>query len=129
MFRETYDWQTFNNDNEQLLSDNNEKRQYENLFVQLESNINDRVFISTGLNGNLTRFKYTDHFTENGDQSGNRDYKPVLSPRLGINLLLNKQCFCFWKYQSWFFNAHIRGDFNARRRHQPRYQTGIGMEL
>nr|WP_321357355.1 TonB-dependent receptor [uncultured Draconibacterium sp.] len=91
MFRETYDWQTFDNDNDQLLSDNNEKRQYENLFVQLESNIKERVFISAGLNGNLTRFKYTDHYTENGDQSGNRNYKPVLSPRLGVNVLLNHE--------------------------------------
>ncbi|QIA07865.1 TonB-dependent receptor [Draconibacterium halophilum] len=91
MFRETYDWKTFDNDNNQLLSDNKEKRQYENLFVQLESNIKDRVFISAGLNGNLTRFKYTDLFTANGDQSGNRNYKPVLSPRLGINFLLNHE--------------------------------------
>nr|WP_319509819.1 TonB-dependent receptor [uncultured Draconibacterium sp.] len=91
MFRETYDWQTFGNNDNQLLSDNNEKRQYENLFVQLESNIKERVFISAGLNGNLTRFKYTDHFTENGDQSGNRSYKPVLSPRLGVNVLLNDE--------------------------------------
>ncbi|WP_321344045.1 TonB-dependent receptor domain-containing protein [uncultured Draconibacterium sp.] len=91
MFRETYNWQTFGNNDNQLLSDNNEKRQYENLFVQLESNIKERVFISAGLNGNLTRFKYTDHFTENGDQSGNRSYKPVLSPRLGVNVLLNDE--------------------------------------
>lgn len=91
MFRETYNWKTFDNNNNQLLSDNKEKRQYENLFVQLESNIKDRVFISAGLNGNLTRFKYTDLFTANGDQSGNRNYKPVLSPRLGVNFLLNNE--------------------------------------
>lgn len=95
MFREKYNWQTFNTDNDQLLSDNQEKRQYENLFVQLESNIKNRVFISAGLNGNLTRFKYTDNYTVNGDQSGNRNYKPVLSPRLGINVLLNDECSVF----------------------------------
>lgn len=95
MFRETYDWKTFDNDNNQLLSDNNEKRQYENLFIQFESNIRNRIFISAGLNGNLTRFKYTDRYTDNGDQSGNRNYKPVLSPRLGINLLLNDECSVF----------------------------------
>ena len=91
MFRETYDWQTFSNDNNYLLSDNNEKRQYENLFVQLESNIKNRVFISTGINGNITRFKYTDHFPENGDQSGKRNYKPVFSPRFGVNVLLGEE--------------------------------------
>ncbi|MDX8340145.1 TonB-dependent receptor [Draconibacterium sp. IB214405] len=91
MFRETYDWQTFDNDDDELLSDNNEKRQYENLFVQVESNIKDRLFISTGLNGNLTRFKYTDHYLDNGDQSGKKNYKPVLSPRLGLNVLLAEE--------------------------------------
>ncbi|WP_297086241.1 TonB-dependent receptor [uncultured Draconibacterium sp.] len=95
MFRENYNWQTYNNDNNQLLSDNNEKRQYENLFLQLESNIKDRIYISAGLNGNLTRFKYNDHFHENGDQSGKRSYKPVLSPRLGVNLLLSNECSVF----------------------------------
>ncbi len=87
MFRENYDWSTFDNDNGSMLSDNTEKRQYENLFVQMESNFNSRLFISAGLNGNLTHFKYTDHFPENGDQSGKHDYKPVLSPRFGFNAL------------------------------------------
>jgi len=88
MFRENYDWSTFDNDDDSKLSDNTEKRKYENLFVQMESNFNSRLFISAGLNGNLTHFKYTDHFLENGDQSGSHDYKPVLSPRLGLNVLL-----------------------------------------
>ncbi len=95
MFRESFDWSTHNNDTHSLLSDNNEKRQYENLFVQLESNIYDRVFISTGINGNLTRFNYTDRYTDNGDQSGKRNYKPVLSPRLGINVLLRNELSVF----------------------------------
>ncbi|MFV0593025.1 MAG: TonB-dependent receptor domain-containing protein [Draconibacterium sp.] len=95
MFRENFDWSTFENDSYNLLSDNNEKRQYENLFLQLESNIYDHVFISTGINGNLTRFNYSDHFLDNGDQSGKRNYKPVLSPRLGINALLKDELSVF----------------------------------
>lgn len=91
MFRESFNWSTHNNNTHSLLSDNNEKRQYENLFVQLESNIYDRVFISTGINGNLTRFNYTDRYTDNGDQSEKQNYKPVLSPRLGINVLLKDE--------------------------------------
>lgn len=90
MFRENFDWQTIENDNNYLISDNNEKRQYENLFVQMESNVKDKLFISMGLNGNLTRFIYTDHFTDNGDQSGKRNYKPVLSPRIGVNVMLHE---------------------------------------
>ncbi|MCK3683409.1 TonB-dependent receptor [Maribellus sp. YY47] len=102
MFRENFNWSTYNNDNHGLLSDNNEKRQYENLFVQLESSINNRVFISTGINGNLTRFNYTDQFLDNGDQSGKRNYKPVISPRLGINVLLREELSVFGNFSHGF---------------------------
>ncbi len=92
MFRENYIWSTFDNDNGEILSDNNEKRQYENLFVQIESNFNNRFFVSAGLNNNLTRFIYTDIFHNNGDLSQRRDYKPVLSPRLGVNVVITEAC-------------------------------------
>ena len=88
MYRENFDWSTSVNGTGETLSDNNEKRQYENLFVQMESNFNDKVFFSAGVNGNLTRFYYYDHFLTNGDQSGKRNYKPVLSPRVGLNVIL-----------------------------------------
>jgi iron complex outermembrane receptor protein len=78
-----------------LLSENIEKRQYENLFIQMELNYNDKWFISAGLNGNLTRFNYIDEFTENGDQSGKYSYKPVVSPRLGVNYLFSKKLSVF----------------------------------
>jgi len=85
-FRENYDWSTWSNDNpDQALSDNREKRSYENLFFQMESNFREKLFLSAGINGNLTRFNYTDNFQADGDQSGNRSYKPVLSPRIGAN--------------------------------------------
>lgn len=90
MFRENYNWSTFDNDNNYLLSDNNEKRQYENLFAQMELSINEKLFVSAGLNGNLTRFNYTDNFLDNGDHSGKRNYEPVISPRLGLNFVVSK---------------------------------------
>ncbi|MBN2635364.1 MAG: TonB-dependent receptor [Prolixibacteraceae bacterium] len=90
LFREKYSWSTKENESpNELLSDNNERRQYENLFFQMESNFFNRVFISTGINGNFTRFDYTDKYMENGNQSGNHTYKPVFSPRFGINVLAN----------------------------------------
>jgi len=88
-FRETYNWSNFSNDpGNAMLSDNIEKRQYENLFIQMESSFHKRLFLSLGLNGNLTRFNYIDEFHDNGDQSGKHSYKPVLSPRFGINYKL-----------------------------------------
>lgn len=89
-FRERYDWQTFSNDFPyRPLSDNFEKRQYENLFVQMESNFSEKLFLSAGINGNLTRFNYTDNYTVNSNKSGKYSYKPVLSPRIGLNVLIN----------------------------------------
>lgn len=95
-FRENYNWSTFsNNESGSLLSDNSENRQYENLFIQLESAFKEKLIISTGLNGNLTRYTYSDNFHENGDQSGEYRYEPVFSPRLGINYLVNKNLSLF----------------------------------
>jgi iron complex outermembrane receptor protein len=95
-FREKYNWATLSNDNpEIILSDNAEKRSYENLFFQMEAGFKERLFISAGINGNLTRFDYSDQYTENGDQSGNHSYKPVLSPRLGFNFLILPQLSAF----------------------------------
>ena len=90
MFRENFDWSTSDNNSGTLQSDNNEKRQYENLFLQMESSFNNKFFLSVGINGNLTRFYYSDRFLSNGDQSGKHNYKPVLSPRVGFNFLLSE---------------------------------------
>ncbi len=95
-FREKYNWSTFSNaKNSKLISDNLERRQYENLFFQIESSFSEIYYISAGVNGNLTRFYYTDKFIENGDQSGTQNYKPTISPRLGINVVLNKNLSLF----------------------------------
>lgn len=95
-FRERYNWSTKANDSpNNLLSDNEERRQYENLFFQIESGFSEMVFVSAGINGNLTRFYYTDRFLEDGDQSGDHTYKPMFSPRLGINVLANQNLSVF----------------------------------
>lgn len=95
-FREKYNWSTISNSaTADLLSDNMEKRQYENLFIQMESSFSDKYFISAGVNGNLTRFYYTDKFIENGDQSGNQTYQPIISPRVGANIVMNRNLSVF----------------------------------
>ncbi len=86
LFREKYHWSTRSNEQpEALLSDNREKRAYENLFIQTESDFRNHFFLSAGINVNLTRFNYLDSYSADGDKSGKRAYRPVISPRLGAN--------------------------------------------
>jgi iron complex outermembrane recepter protein len=69
----------------QLLSDNEENRNYFNLFGEIEWNLAKKWFVLTGINLNRTKFNYTDHFfQDNADQSGIKRYDPVISPRLSL---------------------------------------------
>ena len=132
-FRERYNWSTFSNSaTADLLSDNMEKRQYENLFIQMESSFSDKYFISAGVNGNLTRFYYTDEFTENGDQSGNQAYQPIISPRLGANVVLNKKISVFGNVSHGFSTPTFEetllpaGEINADIKPETGWNTEIG---
>lgn len=85
-FRENYDWSTLlEQEGKRLLSDNDEHRAYENLFIQMEMSFWEKLFLSTGINGNYTRFRYRDLFPEDADLSGNHAYSPVFSPRFGAS--------------------------------------------
>jgi iron complex outermembrane receptor protein len=133
-FRERYNWSTFSNAaTADLLSDNMEKRQYENLFVQVESNFRERLFISAGVNGNLTRFYYTDEFLENGDQSGNQTYQPIISPRLGVNIVLNKKLSVFGNVSHGFSTPTFEetllpaGEINPEIEPETGWNTEIGL--
>lgn len=133
-FRERYNWSTFSNAaTADLLSDNMERRQYENLFVQIESNFNEKYYISAGVNGNLTRFYYTDNFTENGDQSGNQSYQPTISPRLGANVVLNRNLSVFGNVSHGFSTPTFEetllpaGEINSEIKPETGWNTEIGV--
>ncbi|MDO8951834.1 MAG: TonB-dependent receptor, partial [Draconibacterium sp.] len=133
-FRERYNWSTFSNAaTADLLSDNMEKRHYENLFVQIESNLRERLFISAGVNGNLTRFYYTDEFLENGDQSGNQTYQPIISPRLGANVIINRRLSVFGNVSHGFSTPTFEetllpaGDINTEIKPETGWNTEIGL--
>ncbi|KAF0235239.1 MAG: iron complex outermembrane recepter [Prolixibacteraceae bacterium] len=133
-FRERYNWSTFSNTaTAGLLSDNMEKRQYENLFIQVESNFHERVFISAGINGNLTRFYYTDEFIENGDLSGDQTYQPIISPRLGANVVMNRSLSVFGNASHGFSTPTFEetllpaGDINPDIKPETGWNTEIGV--
>lgn len=132
-FRERYNWSTLTNESGDLLSDNSEKRSYENLFMQMEINFSDVLFISTGLNGNLTRFNYTDKFIQNGDQSGSHSYKPVISPRIGLNLQVEPGTYIFGNVSHGFSTPSFEetllpeGEINADIKPESGWNTEAGI--
>lgn len=133
-FREKYNWSTISNSaSADLLSDNLERRQYENLFFQVESNFKEKVFISAGLNGNLTQFFYTDKFPENGDQSGNQHYKPTISPRLGANVVVSRNFSVFGNVSHGFSTPTFEetllpaGEINSEIKPETGWNTEIGI--
>ncbi len=133
-FREKYIWSTNPNDaSNEILSDNEERRQYENFFFQMESNFSRQVFVSAGINGNLTRFYYTDKFLDNGDQSGNHAYKPVFSPRLGINYLASNKFSIYGNISHGFSTPTFEetllpaGDVNNDIKPETGWSTEMGM--
>jgi len=98
----------------------------------MESSFSDKYFISAGVNGNLTRFYYTDKFTENGDQSGNQSYQPIISPRLGANVVLNRNISLFGNVSHGFSTPTFEetllpaGEINPEIKPETGWNTEIG---
>jgi iron complex outermembrane recepter protein len=93
-FTENYQWQTLQNDDHEagdLLSDNQEYRWYNNVFLLSDVNFQEKFTLSASLNLNQTNYRYEDQFLSNGDQSGNQQFSPILSPRLAFNWLYSEK--------------------------------------
>ncbi|WP_372776331.1 TonB-dependent receptor [Mangrovibacterium sp.] len=81
-FWERYDWETFDTNNPQIqLSENEEKRRYFNLFTQFNFR-SPKLRLSAGLNLNQTNYRYRDLFLQDGDQSADHRFDPIISPRI-----------------------------------------------
>lgn len=99
-FQERYDWQT-NQILEgatlgALLSDNEEVRQYYNLFAEANYDITHALFMSAGVNFNQTYYDLSDRFLVDGnDLSGRQTFDAVLSPRLGLGMYLMSRLMAF----------------------------------
>ncbi|MFA7489735.1 MAG: TonB-dependent receptor [Mariniphaga sp.] len=135
-FRENYRWSTrMKKEMQELLSDNLEKRSYENLFLQMETNFRETLYLSTGLNGNFTRFRYTDRIPENGDLSGRHAYPPVISPRLGANYHFSKKLTFFGNISHGFSTPSFEetllpeGEINAGIQPESGWNTEAGIRV
>ena len=93
-YRENYDWQTYEtNDGTigSLLSNNEEVRDYWNLFAQATVNAWEHTTIKLGINYNDTNYDITDRYLiDNDDLSGEYGFDPVLSPSIAITHNLKK---------------------------------------
>jgi iron complex outermembrane receptor protein len=68
-----------------LLNENSENRNHLNVFGIMYYKPVKELNISIAGAVNHITYKLTDEFPSNGDQSGNRDFPTIVSPRLGIN--------------------------------------------
>ncbi len=80
---DTYRWQM--DLNEELINKNKETRNQTNLFGMVYWRPAPAWNISLGGAVNKVRYRLTDQFSENGDQSGKRDFPAIFSPRVGVN--------------------------------------------
>ncbi|MDP5157100.1 MAG: TonB-dependent receptor [Flaviramulus sp.] len=104
LFKDTYKYSTFENLYEdfpngtgsvsgQRLSNFIENRNYYNLFFETNFEFSEKTTLTTGLNLNETGYKLNDKFhvtSENPNQSGSFKFKNILSPKIGISHLFNK---------------------------------------
>lgn len=87
IFNEQYDWQlkeTIDGTEGDKFSDNHEIRRYINIFGKADMNVFPGWEISAGANLHFLKFKLEDNFQDEEDLSGEYQYDPVLSPRIGI---------------------------------------------
>ncbi len=83
-FRENYDWSTFDTDDATIrLSDNEEVRDYYNLFTEARYKVKNWTLVA-GLNLNQTQYTLTDLFQpDSTNLSGDYQFELMVSPRLG----------------------------------------------
>lgn len=80
---DTYRWQLDLND--EIINNNSENRHQLNVFGMAYYRPNEQWNISVGGAVNSIRYRLTDKFPDNGDQSGHRNFPLIFSPRVGVN--------------------------------------------
>lgn len=113
------------------LSDFKERRNYFNLYTQVEHRLIENLLISAGLNFNQTFYKLEDDFAPDGDdQSGDYDFHGVFSPRLSLNYAVNNSIYLYSAVSHGFspptLEETLLPDGTINNDIQP--ETGLNME-
>ncbi len=80
---EQYKWKLDKDDN--LINQNRENRNQVNVFAISNYRPVRQLSISFAAAANHIRYQLTDLYSSNGDQSGEREFPLIFSPRIGIN--------------------------------------------
>lgn len=133
-FNEHYSWQTLQNENRaagNILSDNQELRWYNNLFFLTDLNIQEKFLVSASLNWNKTSYKYEDKFLMDGDQSGNHQFDPVISPRVAATYIAFEEVRIFAVMSHGFSPPTLEETLmpNGQRNNSIKPETGWNLEL
>lgn len=93
-YNDWYNWQTFENANRNIgviLSSQQERRNYLNLFASVDYELGKKSSITLGVNLNRTTYALSDfQITSGSDQSGEYKFKTTLSPRVAYLYRLNE---------------------------------------
>jgi iron complex outermembrane receptor protein len=133
-FFERYFWQTLQNIDRNagnLLSDNQEKRLYHNIFLTGDFTFMKKIVLSASVNLNQTRYNFQDKFLANGDQSGNHNFTPVVSPRLAFNWMRSENISFFALISHGFSPPTLEETLmpGGLRNNSIRPETGWNMEI
>ncbi|WP_448517959.1 TonB-dependent receptor domain-containing protein [Rhodoflexus sp.] len=135
IYSEFYKWQTYRNAGGRqgaILSDNEERRSYINLFTQAELAWNERTTLVAGLNFNQTTYDYTDLFRANNrDLSGRRNFGAVFSPRLALNHAFGEEQAAFVSISHGFSPPTLAETLTPSGQINPdiRPETGMNYEI
>jgi len=78
------------------LSNLREKRYYYNLFAETNYKLSKQLKINLGIHLNQTFFDIEDQFFDDGENnSGQFDFDPIVSPKIGVNYKLNSHFILF----------------------------------
>lgn len=92
-FNEDYKWKIYQTNSGikgPLTANNKENRNYTNVFFLWAFNLQNKWVAEAGINVNTLGYAITDLFADNSNNSGHDRFKPIISPRIGLNYQATK---------------------------------------
>lgn len=118
------------------LTDLDENRNYYNFFVEANYNFNEKLKLNMGINLNRTLYDINDQFLSDGeDSSGRYNFNSIISPKFGLNYLINPNLVMFGNVSHGFSTPTTsetllpEGEFNPNIKPEIGWNYEIGTRL